>query len=31
MVDIADQAESLIYAGTLLNPIAAPERVGADH
>ena len=29
MVDIADQAESLIYAGTLVNPIAAPERVGA--
>ncbi len=27
MVDIADQAESLIYAGTLVNPIAAPERV----
>ena len=29
MVDIADQAESLIYAGTLVNPIAAPERVRA--
>ncbi len=27
MVNIADQAESLIYAGTLVNPIAAPERV----
>ena len=29
MVDLADQAESLIYAGTLANPIAAPERVRA--
>jgi siderophore synthetase component len=29
MVNIADQAESLIYAGTLVNPIAAPERVRA--
>ena len=27
MVDLADQAESLIFAGTLVNPAAAP---GAD-
>ena len=29
MVDLTDQAESLIYAGTLRNPIAVPERVEA--